>query len=397
MRVALFHNLPSGGAKRCAYEWMKRMAREHAVDLFLYDEAAERFLDLRPFAAHTEVVGGAAPLGGDGWCARWSALWHARHASRTLAQRIDAGGYDVVLVLQCRVSNTPRLLRHLRTPSVYYCQEPYARVLEPQVGARDGRLAPLKWVVRRWLVAADAATARKASLICANSLYSRESIYRAYGVSPRLNRLGVDAEQFRPLGAPRERVVLVVGSLSPNKAPDFVLHSVATLPSPPRIRFVHNAGSAAYRSCLADLAGRLGVLVSFDCLISEPGLVRAYNEASLTAVANILEPFGLVALESLACGTPVVGVAEAGIRETVQDGVTGILTERDPREFARAIQRLLGDASLRCRMGEAGRHAVLRDWTWDSSYEALMGHLRRVARRETAVPAEPRAARAVAR
>jgi len=238
-------------------------------------------------------------------------------------------------------------------------------------------LAFLKCEFLRWLAQIDSVSARRATVICANSLYSCENIYRSYGVYPRLNYLGVDAECFRPLNRRRDAAVLSVGALHPSKAQDFVVESVGTLDERPSIRFIYNLsyGATSYQSRIVQLAERLGVSVSFENLVTDDKLVEAYNQALLTVFPSRLEPFGFVPLESMACGTPVVGVAEGGIRETVQHGETGLLTERDPREFGQAIATLLNDSALRAEMGSSGRSHVLAHWTWDQSCQKLEKHM----------------------
>jgi glycosyltransferase involved in cell wall biosynthesis len=94
---------------------------------------------------------------------------------------------------------------------------------------------------------------------------------------------------------------------------------------------------------------------------------------------SIYEPFGIINLEAMACGTPVVASAVGGILEVVVDGETGLLVRleqqqespfepRDPARFsadlAAAINRLLGDHALRDRMARAGRERVEREFTW---------------------------------
>jgi spore coat protein SA len=73
----------------------------------------------------------------------------------------------------------------------------------------------------------------------------------------------------------------------------------------------------------------------------------------------------------MASGTPVVAVREAGPCETVVDGETGFLRERDADALAEAVARLLEDEDLRERMGRAGREHAVRRWTWDRSVEQL--------------------------
>lgn len=376
MRIACFHNLPSGGGKRSAHEWIKRMTQNHTVDLYLYDPTAEDFLDLRPFVDRTVLVPGGETKTDRG-IGVLASLNRVRAASAQVARRINEGDYDLAFIMQCKVSNSPFVLRHLRIPSLYFCQEPYTKILEPHYRANDGRLAPLKQAFLRWMARTDCVSARHATLICANSLYSRENIYRAYGVDPRLNYPGVDTAHFCPLNLEREQVVLSVGSLSPLKAQDFIMESVGTLTERPAIRFVYNSTQRGYQAHLLQLAEQFDVLVSFDCLLTEDDLAMAYNRAAITAFPSRLEPLGLVPLESLACGTPVVGVAEGGIRETVQHGKTGLLTERDPMEYGRAIETLLKDETLRTRMGTLGRQQVIQHWTWDQSYQQLEKNMQR--------------------
>jgi glycosyltransferase involved in cell wall biosynthesis len=380
MRVAFFHNLPPGGGKRSAYEWVKRMSQKHEVDLYLCDPRAEDFLDIRPLVNKTIIVGEDSTVS-QGYIGRLSSLNRVSHLSRRMAEKINSGGYDLALVMQCRVSNSPFVLRHLKIPSLYFCHEPLIRMLEPHYPAKwkDGYLSFIKKQVVNAYISLDRSNAVKASLICTSSLYSRENLYRAYGLYPRLNYPGVDTEHFHPLGNERDDIVLSVGSLNPSKGHDFVIKSVSTIREEvrPKVKIIYSSEHYRidYREQLARLGEQLRVSVVFDSLITDDDLVRAYNTAMITACPNLLEPLGLVALESMACGTPVVGVAEAGIRETVQHNENGLLTERDTHEFGRAISELMQNKSMWIKMSHLGRSRVLERWTWDQSFEKLDIHM----------------------
>ncbi|MDB4888784.1 MAG: glycosyl transferase group 1 [Gemmatimonadetes bacterium] len=372
MRIAFIHNLPSGGGKRSAFEFVKHLTKAHSVDLYHIDPASEDYLDLRPLVERSILVEGPSPKGGLGVL---TTILPARNAYRKVADQVNAGRYDLAFVMQCKLTNSPAVLTQLQIPSLYFCHEPLARTLEPHFH-RHASHRRLKSAVIQFKVGIDRANARGATLICANSRYSAENIYRSYGVYPRYSKLGVDSDCFRPLGLPRgEPFVLSVGQLHPAKAQDLIIEAVATTTGRPRIVFIHNSSAKGYRAYLQELADRRGVTVSFEQLVDDDALVNAYNRAAVVAFPSHLEPLGFVPLEAMACGTPVVGIAEGGIRETVQDGITGLLTDRHPVDFGQAIDVLLSDDALRARMGVAGREYVAEHWSWAESSKMLDANL----------------------
>ena len=101
-----------------------------------------------------------------------------------------------------------------------------------------------------------------------------------------------------------------------------------------------------------------------------------YNRAMLMCYAPNLEPFGLVPIEAMACGTPVVGIREGGVRETVRDGSGGISLERDLDEFAKAVSRIIEDDAYRERLSKEALEYIHGFWTWDLAVERLLTHIR---------------------
>jgi glycosyltransferase involved in cell wall biosynthesis len=116
------------------------------------------------------------------------------------------------------------------------------------------------------------------------------------------------------------------------------------------------------------LAARLGVDDRVTLLGSVdrnqvPNLIRS---SDVVACVPWYEPFGMVALEAMACGVPVVASAVGGLVDTVVDGVTGIhVPPRRPDEVARALNLLLSEARLRKRMGAAGAERARNRYSWD--------------------------------
>ena len=117
----------------------------------------------------------------------------------------------------------------------------------------------------------------------------------------------------------------------------------------------------------ARLPGDMAAKVSFLGMFQRPELVDRYYESDIFAFAPIWdEGFGLPAVEAMAAGVPVVSSRSGTLVETVVDGETGILVEKnDPAELAEALLRLLNDDDLREAMGRAGRQRVMGHFTWD--------------------------------
>ncbi|MBW3632249.1 MAG: glycosyltransferase, partial [Chloroflexi bacterium] len=89
-----------------------------------------------------------------------------------------------------------------------------------------------------------------------------------------------------------------------------------------------------------------------------------YSAADVVAVPSRYESFGLVAVEALACGTPVVASRVGGLRFTIEEGTTGFLVKpQSPEALATAIETIVSDESLRIGMSGASRPSVERyDW-----------------------------------
>jgi glycosyltransferase involved in cell wall biosynthesis len=411
MNIALYHNLPSGGAKRSFYYVAKFLSQQgHILDLYTLNRRdTDEFLPLDPYVRRI--------ISKECWMLPWvnnghpliantrnlyrqiKSLRSMNRISRQLAELINTGEYDIALVTHCRFFQSPNILRYLTIPSIYYCHEPFRRFYEPAFSYGDEhyqgessrqphtvlrKIAELSsWIAKCYLLKQnDIINIRHAKVILANSYYSRESIYRAYGISAFVNYLGIDGEQFRPLpDVKKENIVLAVGRFFPGKQHHFVLQSLSWLSEDERPELVIIGDSICddtYKTYLETLASRLHVAVRMLVNIPDEELVSWYNRAQVVVYPPILEPFGFIPLEAMACQTPVVGIREGGIRETIVDGVTGFLTDRDEKEFAQAISRLLQDPSLRQKMGENGRTYVLKHWTWEKSVEQLLKHFSRL-------------------
>ena len=265
-------------------------------------------------------------------------------------------------------------------PVVYYCQEPPRHYYEPDLQNVTTRKKAGKalgswsnWLDKRM----DRSGVGHVDQILANSDYSREYIWRTYGMMPRTVYLGVDMERFRDTGAARENMVLAVGGNYYLKAHDFIVRSLGKVPRElrPKLTVI---GKGDRQPEFQKLASDCGVELEIVEGASDEKVVELYNRANATAIAYVMEPFGLVAIESMACATPVVAVREGGLRESVTDE-TGWLTDRDEDDFAAAIVELAKDPGMARAKGRKGRERVERHFSWERCAAELEAVLQRWA------------------
>jgi glycosyltransferase involved in cell wall biosynthesis len=134
------------------------------------------------------------------------------------------------------------------------------------------------------------------------------------------------------------------------------------------------------------LSASLGVHLEVRVAAPDDELILSLQNAVAFLYAPRLEPLGLGALEANACGTPAIAVAEGGIRETVVDGVNGLLVST-PSEMGAAIDALVANPELRARLSRQCSAWVRDRWTTKRAAEDVEREITSIARRGT--PASP--------
>lgn len=203
---------------------------------------------------------------------------------------------------------------------------------------------------------------------------------------------GVDAEHFHPAAdtgrIPERRHryrLLSCGRLVPRKGYDQAIRALAHIPDAellvaggPPAGAVEAEPEArrllalAHRTGVADRVRLLGAVHPDDM----PALMRS---ADLVLCTPVYEPFGIVPLEAMACGVPVVTTDCGGMREVVEDGVEGfVVPRRDPAAMADALAALHADPARRAAMAEAARARAVRDFRLDAQVDAFVELFRSV-------------------
>jgi glycosyltransferase involved in cell wall biosynthesis len=209
-------------------------------------------------------------------------------------------------------------------------------------------------------------------LILANSLFSRESILRAFGLDSEVCYLGTDLARFTDHGRPREDIIVGLGSYTPAKNLQLVIEAIALLPPPrPLLAWIGNDEGGGYRQQMIALAQSWDVPFDAHLNVPDDDVIALLNRATAMVYAPRLEPFGLAAIEAAACGLPVLAVAEGGPRESVIDGETGLLVANSAPEVSAAIARLLSNPTFARQLGAQARTNVERRWSLESATDRI--------------------------
>ena len=276
-------------------------------------------------------------------------------------------------------------------PHVLTCHslEPLRPWKAEQLG---GGYAISSWAERTAIEAADAVVAVSAGM--------RDDVLSAFpAVDPARVRVihnGIDAAEYAPdartdvgrrLGIDPERpYVMFVGRITRQKGIEHLLDAAAAID--PAAALVLCAGApdtpelgAAVGARARELAGRRGGVHWIAEMLPRPDIVQLLSHAAVFVCPSVYEPFGLINVEAMACGLPVVASAVGGIPEIVVDGETGTLvafeaggdaygSPADPARFAAdlaaAVNGLLADPARAAAMGRRGRVRVLERFTWEA-------------------------------
>jgi D-inositol-3-phosphate glycosyltransferase len=213
----------------------------------------------------------------------------------------------------------------------------------------------------------------------------------------RVIRSGVDVARFRPrdrtaarvnLGInPEQPVVLFVGNLEPRKQVDVLLRAAADVRlSLPDLRVIvvgsgESAGVQDQTARLVRLWSELNLqeTVEFARRVDDEQLLDYYAAADVFALPSSSEAQGIVALEAMACGLPVIATAVGGLLGTLEDGKTGwLVPSGDVEALANRIRAAFTDTETRRHVAAGARQHIERNFTWTRAVDATIAVYREV-------------------
>ena len=349
MKIAFFHNVPTGGAKRVVFEQIKLLSKNHTVDLYTLDEKVD-FLDFSTlpcqiftytFSKENTLPGVLKRITED-----TTIFTRLKNLHQQIALDIDSKNYDIVIAHPDFYTQAPFLLQFIKTKSIYFCEELLRQVYEIQFKIPTNLSIANKLYeqnIRKIKKQIDKTNAQAANVIITTSDFVKKQILEAYNKNAFVCPLGVDTSIFKP-DKQQKKHFLFVGM------PD-----IST-----GLELLQGISKKSFK------VKKMIKIVDFSKgkYIKDQQLAKLYSQSLATLCLSKNEPFGLTAIESMACQTPVIALNQGGYTETVVNERTGFLIEDNAEELLKACKFFIEKPKRQQEMGLRGQMMVENKFTW---------------------------------
>lgn len=377
-RLAVFHNLPSGGGINAAGMMIHGITNRFSVNVHFPQGSSTlstpECVHSREWAfGYSRRISGirriAAPF------VLPARLKSLDRLCRKVAEEINQSS-DLALVYNSMYIAAPPLLKYLNVPSIYFCYEFPRHLYEPALVKRtsSGIHHFLLGYLRKLERKMDMDAALSADTVVTLSSWMRKRLRDIYGIDSAIVRPGIDTEFFQAdRTADKKQLVLSIGALWPFKGHEMAIETISKIKPEirPSLVIVADREFPGYGAELEKLASKLGVDIILRRNITNKELRILYSTGKAVLCCQHDEPYGLVPLEAMSCGIPVLAVREGGFVDNIRSGKNGILVNRDADAMAAALNKILSDTHLRDDLITGGRKFVIKERSADNAVETI--------------------------
>ena len=371
MKIAVFHNVPPGGAKRTILEELKYLSKRHIVDLYEISPIHPSVMELSHYCNKNINISFSVKNTLPGILNRlfkdFKVYINLRFIHKSIAKMINNGGYDIALVHPDGYIEAPYLLKYIKIPSIYFCHEPL-RIAYDKRFIFNKKVAYYKYIyeifIRKLKKYSDFQNVKSADMIITASNFVKESVKIYYKRNSTLCYLGVDNIIFHQYKN-KSNQLLFIGNKNKFEGYDLAINILNILNK-----------SYVFKLKVLDFKNQR------SNISDDNNLAKEYSKSLVTLCLDYGEPFGLKAIESMACGTPVIAVNEGGYKESVIDGVTGYLLARDPKLFSDKITLLYKNIKLYKKMSNDCVSYVEKNWSWEKHGRDLVKYMKVCVRKK---------------
>ncbi len=399
MRIAIWHNLVSGGGKRALYYHVKGLVeRGHEVVSYCPDTVDQDFLPLSSLIEEKIFPLKARLNSKNAFFRSKDGIYENTRAlldhCQQCADDINKNNFDVLFANSSSIFYIAHIGRFVNLPKVIYLGEPYRVAYEAMpefIWKAPGKLgiSGLKYLWLRfkhqyksywysYLCREEFISASSYDTILVNSIFSKESVKRCYGLESKVCYLGIDTDYFNIGAESKERFVLGLGLIHVSKGIKRAIDTIALIDEisrPPLVWVGNNKNNTGYIDEITLYAKSRGVDLEVKIYITDEELIVLLRKACALLYLPNLEPFGLAPLEANSCGTAVIGLQEGGIKETVKDGVNGFTTVNFSERSSAELVELFLDLGYATNMGITARKYVMENWNYAMGIDNIEKYL----------------------
>jgi glycosyltransferase involved in cell wall biosynthesis len=390
MKIAVWHNLHSGGGSRALqYHIQGLVSAGHEVEIWADAPDADGFMKL-PDGVKLHQVPLRYTEKKPSFGERLSSLFFKKDSNmismeehcQQCAKEINEGNFDVLFANSCHYYGVPFIGQFIKIPKILYLGEPNRYLYEAMPEQiweapvqKLSKLTPKFWVYMfsdtwrankfRVYVREERKNFKIFDKVLVNSYFSMESCKRAFGLPSEVCYLGIDNELFKPINISFTKPYVVgLGGFYAHKNPELAIRAVGKIvENRPKLLWIGNMVDDEYWEGMVELARSLDVVLEVKKMITDEKLVELLSGAICMIYSSNLEPFGFAPLEANACGTPVIAVAEGGVRETIIHGKNGFLANQNSDDIAKYIQQLVDNQELKKEISKFSIQNVQQNWT----------------------------------
>lgn len=362
-KIAIFHNLPGGGSVRYLKNIYRHLIKNNKVEVFSIKETKNTNINISGKDEIKIIKPWKTFLGRNLWI-----ILKLPQIHKKMAEKINNKNYSLTIVNHDYFTKAPYILKYIKKKKVYVLQEPQREFYEPWKIHAPYLKDKIANIFRLFIKLIDIKNTKFADLIICNSKYSQKIIKEIYKKDAQIVYPGVDIKKFKPIkNCKKKKQILLVGGWSKTKGHDFVIKSIGKVLEEYRVIIV-GSGRKKEKNNITNLAGKYGDKITWLEKITDSKLIKLYQESILLCAGYFREPFGMTSIESQSCGTPVIGINEGGIKETIIDQKTGFLSPRDEKKYKKCIIEAIKDNK---KLSLNARKNAVKNWGWDRSFKNL--------------------------
>lgn len=328
-KIYVYQGLPSGGAKVLFSENLRYLKKR--TEIIKFDEN----LQSSNFASYIYL-----------------ALNHKNAQYRKFQKKTTIGKDDILLAYHSWVTKSPNIFKDFPGKIIYICHEIPREYYDPEhramQTAREKIINLLRYPVK-WNDQYNLWSAKRRLTLVANSSFEARLIEKVYRIRPTIIYPGIDVAKFKTLKTSEKiNQAISVGAINKYKNQLFYVEVLGKLPKSirPALLLVGNGVNREYLDEIKRKAEALGVKLRIRINVSMAKLANYYSESKVFLYAPISEPFGLVVLEAMAAGLPVICAKHGGGYAEIMTKKNGAILPRDEDIWATKITTLLKDYRL---------------------------------------------------